>query len=71
MFKDKDGEVFDTLLSVGSINQSQTKLKTFKDQGKYVHGVYRSHFHFFCPEQTLVFFISLTGALLIIPLPRE
>ena len=55
VFKDRDGEVFDTLLSVGSINQSQTKLKTFKYQDKDVHDVYRSHFHFFCLKKTLSF----------------
>ena len=30
VFEDRDGEVFDTLLSFGSINQLQTKLKAFK-----------------------------------------
>ena len=55
MYEDSDSKIFYTMLSFVSINQLQTKLKTFKYRGKDIHGVYRSHFHFFCPEQTLIF----------------
>ena len=51
VFGDRDGEVFDTLLSFGSINQLQAKLKTLKEQGKGIHGVYRSYFSFFMSRE--------------------
>ena len=47
VFEDRDSEVFDTLLTFGSINQLKTKIKTFEHQGTSLHGVCRSHFHFF------------------------
>ena len=33
VFEDKDSEVFDTLLSFGSVNQLKTRIKTFEDHG--------------------------------------
>ena len=39
VFEDKDSEIFDTLLSFGSIKQLQIKLKTFKEKGKHMYGV--------------------------------
>ena len=55
VLEDRESEVFDTLLSFGSVNQLKTKIKTFEDQGTDLHGVCRSHFYFFCLEQTLIF----------------
>ena len=55
VLEDRDSEVFDTLLSFGSINQLKTKIKTFQYQGTDLHGVCMSHFYFLCLEQTLNF----------------
>ena len=55
VFEDRDSEIFYTLLSFGPVNQLKTKIKVFKDQGTYLHGVFTSHFYFFSVEQTLNF----------------
>ena len=55
VFEDMDSEVFVTMLYFGPINQIKTKIKDFEDQGTYLHGVYRSYFHFLCPEKSLGF----------------
>ena len=55
VFEDKDCEVFDTLLSYGSVYQLKSKLKLLKNQRTDVHGVYRYSFQFLCIEQTLGF----------------
>ena len=51
----RDGEIFYTILSFGHVSQLKTKIKAFKYQGTDLHGVFKSHFYFFCPEQTLNF----------------
>ena len=71
VFEDRDSEDFDTLLSFVSINQLKTKIKTFKDHGTDLHGVFRSHFYFFCLEQTLNFPKTISGVHLTIPPLKE
>ena len=55
IFEDKDRDVFDTVLSFSPVHELKNKLKTLETQGIYVHDVHRSHFHHFCPNQTLNF----------------
>ena len=55
VFEDKDSVIFYTIFSFVPVNQLKTKITTFQDQGTDLHGVLRSHFYFFCPEQTLNF----------------
>ena len=40
VFKDRDGGIFDTIISFGPIHQLKTKLDAFKDQGTYLHNVF-------------------------------
>ena len=44
VFEDKYCEVFDTILSVGSVEHVKNKLKVLKDQGTDVYGVFKSYF---------------------------
>ena len=55
LFKDKDSEVFDTILLNGPVETVQNKLKLLRDQGPDVHNIYRSFIHHFSTDQTLSF----------------
>ena len=51
-FKDRDVEVFDTLLLNGPINEVKEKLILLKEQGSDVHNIHQSYFHFLATDQT-------------------
>ena len=55
IFEDRDGDVFDTVLSFGNIHELKNKLKTLETQGIDVNGIHKSEFHHFCLDQTLNF----------------
>ena len=51
IFKDKNVEVFDTILLNETIEMAKNKLKIIKAEGSDTHGVFRS-FYFFPVDQT-------------------
>ena len=44
VFEYKYSEICDSMLSFGLVNQLKTQIKTFKDQGTDLYGVFTSHF---------------------------
>ena len=54
-FEDRDGYVFHKVLSFGPVHDLNNILKILEAQGVDLHDIHRSHFHYFCPDQTLNF----------------
>ena len=54
LFEDKDSEIFDTIMLNRPIEAVKNKLKLLKDQGTDIHSVYKSYFHYFSTDQTLI-----------------
>ena len=51
-FKDRDVEVFDTLLLNGPISEVKEKIILLKEKGTNMHTIYQSYFHCFTTDQT-------------------
>ena len=52
---DRDGNVFDPILSVCNISQSKEKLWSFKSHGRNVLNVCHSFLYYFSVDQTLCY----------------
>ena len=52
---DMENDVFEIVLSFGPIHELKNKLKTLETQGICVHGIHKSYFLHFCPNQSLKF----------------
>ena len=55
LFEDRDLDIFDTILLNEPVETVKNKLKLLKDQGTYMHDIYKSLFHHFSTHQTLNF----------------